>query len=101
MNTIHVLLLIITALQVTNLIILTKPYWEQKPDEMGDDELYADALKTAQKLGRVSTSLLQRKLGIGYARACRLMDRLEENNIIGPAEGAQPRKIINTFSSKK
>ncbi len=59
-----------------------------------DDELYAEAKKTVVEAGKASTSYLQRKLGVGYARAARLMDILEERGVIGPADGAKPRDII-------
>ncbi|MFA7309611.1 MAG: DNA translocase FtsK [Candidatus Paceibacterota bacterium] len=59
-----------------------------------DDELYPDAKRTVIEAGKASTSYLQRKLGVGYARAARLMDILEERGVIGPADGAKPRDII-------
>ena len=59
-----------------------------------DDELYADAKQTIVEAGKASTSYLQRKLGVGYARAARLMDLLEERGVIGPSDGAKPREVI-------
>lgn len=59
-----------------------------------DDELYPEAKKTVIEAGKASTSYLQRKLGVGYARAARLMDLLEERGVIGPADGAKPRDVI-------
>lgn len=59
-----------------------------------DDELYGDAKRTVIEAGKASTSYLQRKLGVGYARAARLMDLLEERGVIGPADGAKPRDVI-------
>ena len=44
--------------------------------------------------GKASASLLQRRLKVGYARAARLLDILEENGIIGPGSGAKPREIL-------
>ena len=44
--------------------------------------------------GKASASLLQRRLRIGYARAARLLDLLEDKGVIGPADGAKPRKIL-------
>lgn len=59
-----------------------------------DDELYEDARETVMQAGKASTSYLQRKLRIGYARAARLMDMLEERGVIGPGSGAKPRDVI-------
>ncbi len=63
-------------------------------DDEDDDELYPEAKKTVIEAGKASTSYLQRKLGVGYARAARLMDLLEDRGVIGPADGAKPRDII-------
>ena len=59
-----------------------------------DDKLYGAAKQTVIDAGRASTSYLQRKLGIGYSRAARLMDILEERGVIGPADGTKPREVI-------
>lgn len=59
-----------------------------------EDELYEEARDIVVKSGKASTSYLQRKLRIGYARAARLMDILEERGVIGPADGAKPREIL-------
>ena len=59
-----------------------------------DDALYGQAKQTVIEAGKASTSYLQRKLGVGYARAARLMDILEERGVIGPADGAKPRDIV-------
>lgn len=59
-----------------------------------DDELFEDARDTVIKAGKASTSLLQRRLRVGYARAARLIDLLEEQGIVGPGEGAKPRRIL-------
>src|SRR3989338_9127365 len=52
--------------------------------EESDDDLYEDARETVIRAGKASTSYLQRKLRIGYARAARLMDILEEGGVVGP-----------------
>lgn len=59
-----------------------------------DDDLYNEAKAVVVKAGKASASLLQRRLRVGYARAARLLDLLEENGIIGPAEGAKPRRVF-------
>lgn len=59
-----------------------------------DDELYEEARATVMGAGKASTSFLQRKLRIGYARAARLIDMLEERGVIGAGSGAKPRDVI-------
>lgn len=59
-----------------------------------EDDLYVEARSIAMETGKVSASLLQRKLQVGYARAARLLDMMEEEGIIGPAQGAKPREVI-------
>ena len=59
-----------------------------------EDDLYEDARKTVIEAGKASTSFLQRKLGVGYARAARLIDMLEERGVIGPGFGAKAREVI-------
>lgn len=59
-----------------------------------DDEMYEEARACVIEAGKASTSYLQRKLKLGYARAARLMDTLEERGVIGPGEGAKPREVL-------
>jgi S-DNA-T family DNA segregation ATPase FtsK/SpoIIIE len=59
-----------------------------------EDELYEDARMTVIEAGKASTSFLQRKLGVGYARAARLVDMLEERGVVGPGSGAKPRDVL-------
>ncbi|MCX6791091.1 MAG: DNA translocase FtsK 4TM domain-containing protein [Candidatus Gribaldobacteria bacterium] len=63
-------------------------------DAAGEDSLYAEAKKIVIEYQKASASLLQRRLKIGYARAARLLDILEENNIVGPGDGAKPRDVL-------
>lgn len=59
-----------------------------------EDEMYDEAKRTIIEAGKASTSYLQRKLGVGYARAARLIDMLEERGVIGPGSGAKPREVL-------
>jgi len=59
-----------------------------------DDELFEEAKRIVLEAGKASTSYLQRRLKIGYSRAARLMDILEEKGIIGPPDGSKPREVI-------
>jgi S-DNA-T family DNA segregation ATPase FtsK/SpoIIIE len=59
-----------------------------------EDELYQEALKIAYQYGKISTSMLQRRLRIGYNRAARLVERMEREGIIGPSDGVRPRPVI-------
>ena len=59
-----------------------------------DDEMYEEAKLAVIQQGKASTSFIQRKLGIGYARAARLIDALEKKGVIGPGEGAKPREVL-------
>ena len=64
-------------------------------NDMGDDDdLYEQAREEIIHAGKASTSYLQRKLRIGYARAARLMDMLEERGVIGAPDGSRPRDVI-------
>ena len=58
------------------------------------DTLFEKSIDLILETGKVSASLIQRRLQIGYARAARLLDELEEAGVIGPARGALPRKIL-------
>lgn len=63
-------------------------------DDENDDDLYEDAKQAVIEAKKASTSYLQRKLRVGYSRAARLMDILEERGVIGPADGSRPREIL-------
>ncbi len=63
-------------------------------DSGDDDEMYELAKEAILEAGKASTSYLQRKLKLGYARAARLMDMLEDRGIIGPSDGAKPREVL-------
>lgn len=69
-------------------------------DEDVDDDLYDQAREAVEEAGRASTSYLQRKLRIGYSRAARLMDILEQKGVIGPADGSRPREVLSRASGQ-
>ncbi|NCN53197.1 DNA translocase FtsK [Candidatus Wolfebacteria bacterium] len=58
-----------------------------------DDDLYEEAVNVVRNAQKASASLLQRRLSIGYARAARLLDIMEDRGVIGPGEGAKPREV--------
>jgi S-DNA-T family DNA segregation ATPase FtsK/SpoIIIE len=59
-----------------------------------DDAMFDEAAEAVFRAGKASASMLQRRLRVGYARAARLLDLLEERGIIGPADGARPRDVL-------
>ncbi|TAL14035.1 DNA translocase FtsK [Patescibacteria group bacterium] len=63
-------------------------------DSGSDDGMYKDALRVVIESGKASASLLQRRLRVGYARAARLIETMEDQGIIGPADGARPREVL-------
>lgn len=70
-----------------------------KEEEAGTtDPVMEDAIKCVIEAGQASTSLLQRRLRLGYARAGRLIDEMEQMGIVGPHEGSKPRQVLMTYS---
>lgn len=63
-------------------------------EDGGEDELIKEAINVIKEAKKASASLLQRRLRVGYARAARLLDIMEEKGIIGPGDGAKPREIL-------
>ncbi len=83
-------------------LVPSEQYWTENSKTIfstmdGDesDELYGEAVAVVREVGKASTSYLQRKMGIGYARAARLMDLMEEGGVIAPGDGAAPRQVID------
>ncbi|OGE94929.1 MAG: hypothetical protein A3H72_02880 [Candidatus Doudnabacteria bacterium RIFCSPLOWO2_02_FULL_48_8] len=84
--------------------ILEKPkkeHYSSAGSEDDDDTLVPLAIETVRNAGKASASLLQRRWRIGYARAARLLDILEERGIIGPGEGARPREVYGSTGSEE
>lgn len=71
-----------------------------EPEEY-DDPLYNEIVDFAVKTGKVSASLLQRRFRLGYNRAARIVDLLEERGIIGPQNGSKPREVLIKLESKE
>ncbi len=70
-------------------------------DSDDDDELYEQAKEEVLRAGKASTSYIQRKLRVGYARAARLIDLLEQKGVVGPADGAKAREVIGGISQEE
>jgi DNA segregation ATPase FtsK/SpoIIIE, S-DNA-T family len=69
-------------------------------DDLGDDEeLFNQALDVIKSTKRASTSMIQRRLRIGYNRAARIMDLMEDKGIVGPENGSSPREILKDLDS--
>jgi S-DNA-T family DNA segregation ATPase FtsK/SpoIIIE len=62
--------------------------------EGDDDELFDDAVRLVFEFGKASTSLLQRRLRVGYGRAAHLIDLMERDGLVGPADGSRPRELL-------
>ncbi|MNL12906.1 DNA translocase FtsK [compost metagenome] len=63
-------------------------------DAGSGDDMYKDALRVVIESRKASTSLLQRRLRIGYARAARIIEEMEEQGVIGAADGSRPRDVL-------
>ena len=66
---------------------------ESAVEHATNDDIYDAAVELVRERQRASTAILQRHFRIGYTRAARLIDRMEDENIIGPAIGSEPRKV--------
>ena len=75
-------------------VTLTKKGEGGMGNNNGKDQMFEDALRLICQHDKASASLLQRRLSVGYARAARILDQLEEAGIIGPAEGSKPRDVL-------
>jgi S-DNA-T family DNA segregation ATPase FtsK/SpoIIIE len=73
----------------------------ERKSQFEEDPLYEEAKRVVIEARKASASLLQRRLKIGYARAARLLDILEERGIIGPSRGAKPREVYLPKENKE
>ena len=88
--------------EVTNVALPSDSQKEEKnasgngeeADNSGQDELLEEAIRLVLELGQASSSMLQRRFRIGYNRAARLVDTMEELGIVGPATGSKPRELL-------
>jgi S-DNA-T family DNA segregation ATPase FtsK/SpoIIIE len=71
-----------------------EPGAEVPDGELENDPLYNDAVRLVVEFGKASTSLLQRRLRIGYGRAAHLIDLMEHDGIVGAADGPKPREVL-------
>ncbi|MBE3577723.1 MAG: DNA translocase FtsK [Limnochordales bacterium] len=74
--------------------VTVPPAEEERMPEEPDDPLFDEAVRLVVEMGQASISLLQRRFRIGYSRAARLVDMMEQKGIIGPAQGSKPREIL-------
>ncbi len=71
---------------------------DMEPDDGDDtDPLLMDAIETVVEVGTASTSFIQRKFKVGYARAGRIIDQMEQRGIISGFEGSKPRRVLITM----
>ena len=82
------------AVQTGNKATASDP--EPNADELGGDEMLPAAVDVILETGQASVSMLQRRLKLGYARAARIVDEMEEKGIVGPFQGSKPRDILIT-----
>lgn len=90
-----------TPVQYTTEVTSMPPTWKKSSTaagtqsaDSGRDHQFEEAVRVVCQYDRASASLLQRRLSIGYARAARILDQLEEAGIVGPGEGSKPRDVL-------
>lgn len=74
---------------------------EDADESLEKDPRYEEAKRIVIETGRASTSALQRRMGLGYSRAARIMDTLEQDGVIGPQDGSKPREVFGTSPKSK
>lgn len=83
------------TIDLTGTVTGEKAMFSDSMEDGDDDAMYEEARAAIIEAGKASTSYLQRKLRVGYARAARLMDMLEERGVIGASDGARPREVLD------
>ncbi len=92
----------VDAPSISGVPLKQAPLWEEMGADRDEDPLLKDSMDIIHKEGKASVSMLQRKLRIGYTRASRLMDTLEEKGIVAPPEGmSQVRRVIELEDKKE
>ncbi len=84
------------AQDIERLAVVAKGKGKQAAEDLDDeeDEMLPQAIECVVEMGQASTSALQRRLKLGYARAARIIDQLEQKGIVGPFEGSKPRQVL-------
>ncbi len=80
--------------QYTELMTSIKKPNEEPQDNRSDEELYEQAKKLVIEFGKASASFIQRKLTLGYSKASKFIDKMEEEGLVGQAKGINPREIL-------
>ena len=86
----------VTTLPITEAIMTATVNGSKGGDSSEQDELLPQAAEIVVEAGYASVSLLQRRMNVGYPRAARLIDRMQEKGYVGPFEGSKPRKVLLT-----
>jgi len=87
-------LLILKVDTICNKLTHKDKVQSQGLDRRTEDELFSEAKTVVIKSNEASASILQRKLKVGYARAARLLDLMEESGVVGPSRGVKSRKVL-------
>ena len=74
---------------------------QEQEDDDGTDPFLMDAIKTVVETGQASTSFIQRRFKVGYARAGRIIDQMEERGVISGYQGSKPREVLMTLDRLK
>jgi len=76
--------------------VLEEPEEQRSGGEGGGDrdDMFVDAVRVVLQEGQCSITLIQRRLRLGYARAARIVDMMEQEGIVGPADGSKPREVL-------